>query len=182
MRISRRGKKKEEPKKNYHYNEGIEAPKILVLDSAGASLGVMLTAEAIRIAREQELDLVEINPKTDPPVAKIMDFGQFRYAQEKEMRIRRAHQHTVEIKGIRLSLRIGKNDLLIRLNQAIKFLDQGDKVKVEVALRGREMQQGALAFEMVKKFMQEISVTCKIRTEQEVEKQGNKVTAIVAKA
>ncbi len=182
MRISRRGKKKEEPKKNYHYNEGIAAPKILVLDSAGASLGIMTTAEAIRVAREQELDLVEINPKTDPPVAKIMDFGQFRYAQEKEMRLRRAHQHTVEIKGVRLSLRIGKNDLLIRQNQAIKFLDNGDKVKIEVALRGREMQQGALAFDMIKKFMQDITAECKIRVEQEIEKQGNKVTSIIAKS
>jgi translation initiation factor IF-3 len=129
MRISRRSKKEQPPKINYLYNEGIQAPRILVLNSDGSNIGIMTTAEAIRKARELELDLVEINPKTDPPVAKIMDFGQFRYQKEKEMRLKKAHQHVVEIKGIRLSLRIGKHDSEIRKNQAVKFLniDQSKK-------------------------------------------------------
>jgi translation initiation factor IF-3 len=181
MRISRRSKKEQPPKINYLYNEGIQAPRILVLNSDGSNIGIMTTAEAIRKARELELDLVEINPKTDPPVAKIMDFGQFRYQKEKEMRLKKAHQHVVEIKGIRLSLRIGKHDSEIRKNQAVKFLNNGDKVKIEIMLRGREMQQSAMAFDLIKKFAQDIDALEKIRFEQEVEKQGNKVTTIIAK-
>jgi translation initiation factor IF-3 len=181
MRISRRTKK-EVPKKEYHYNEGIEHPRVLVLDATGANLGVMSAAEGIRKAREQELDLVEINPKTDPPVAKIMNFGQFRYQKEKEERLKKAHQHVVDIKGIRLSLRIGKHDLEIRKTQTLKFLNNGDKVKIELMLKGRENQQSAMAFEIIKSFVQQINEVEKIRSEQEVEKQGNKITTIIAKA
>jgi translation initiation factor IF-3 len=126
--------------------------------------------------------LVEINPKTDPPVAKIMDFGQFRYQKEKEARLKKAHQHVVDIKGVRLSLRIGKHDLEIRKNQTIKFLNNGDKVRIEVILKGREMQHVGMAFDMIKKFITEINQEEKIRSEQEPEKQGNKITTIIAKA
>jgi translation initiation factor IF-3 len=181
MRISRRSKKEQPQKINYRYNEGIDAPRILVLNSDGSNIGVLTTAEAIRKAREQELDLVEINPKTDPPVAKIMDFGQFRYQKEKELRLRKAHQHVVEIKGVRLSLRIGAHDLAIRQTQALKFLNNGDKIKIEIMLRGREMQQAATAFDMIKNFFAKLNETEKVRWEQEPEKQGNKVTAIAAK-
>lgn len=182
MRISRRSKKEQPSKINYLYNEGIQAPRILVLDNEGGNLGVMSTAEGIRKAREHELDLVEINPKTDPPVARIMDFGQFRYQKEKEMRLKKAHQHVVDIKGIRLSLRIGKHDLEIRKNQAIKFLNNGDKVKIELMLRGREMQQATMGFEIIRNFVQDLNTIEKTRFEQEVEKQGNKITTIIAKS
>jgi len=180
MRISHK-KKKEEPKKIYFFNEGISAPQVLVLDTDDKNLGTMRTGDAIRMAREREMDLVEINPKTTPPVAKIMDFGQFKYAQEKEMRIRKAHQHVVDTKGVRLSLRIGRHDMDIRKEQTFKFLNEGNKVKVEVILRGREMQQGPLVIELLKKFIGEVSAQVPVRFEQEVERQGNKVTAIIAK-
>lgn len=180
MRISHK-RKKEEPKKIYHYNEAIRVPQVLVLDSEGGNLGVMTTAAAIRYAREQEMDLVEINPKVDPPVVRIMNFGQFRYQQEKESRLRKAHQHVVDLKGVRLSLRIGKNDLEIRKAQTKKFLDEGDKVKIEIIMRGRELQHANLAVDMIKKFLVELNAEMPVRREQEIERQGNKVTAIVAK-
>ena len=181
MRISRRTRK-EEPKKIYFHNEGISAPQVLVLDSDGAKRGIMPTAQAVRLAREQEMDLVVINPKSDPPVAKILDFGQFRYNLEKEERIRKAHQHVIDIKGVRLSLRIGKHDLDIRKTQAIKFLDQGDKIKIEIMLRGREFQQMPMAFEVVKNFIASVQQERPLRVEQTPERQANKITAIVAKA
>jgi translation initiation factor IF-3 len=180
MRISHK-KKKEEPKKEYSFNEGITAPLVLVLGEDGGNLGVMKTAEAIRLAREQELDLVEINPKIDPPVVRIMNFGQFRYNQEKEARLRKAHQHEVEIKCIRLSLRIGKNDLEIRKNQIFKFFENGDKAKIEIVLRGREMQHAPLAFDLLKKVISEVNAVTPVRYDQPAERQGNKVTAIIAK-
>jgi translation initiation factor IF-3 len=180
MRISHK-KHKPEPKKIFFHNEGISAPEVLVLAYDGHNLGVLKTAEAIRIAREAEMDLVLINPKTVPPVAKITDFGQFKYQQEKEDRIRQAHAHVTEVKGIRLSLRIGAHDLEIRKNQAIKFLNEGDKVKIEIILRGREISQKPLARTVVDNFMKEINAMLPVRMDQEIEAQFNKVTAIIAK-
>lgn len=174
MRISRK-KRPEEPKKVFFYNEGIRALQVLVLDESGGNLGVMPTAAAIRTARERELDLVEINPKAEPPVAKIMDFGQFRYQQEKETRLRRAHQHVVETKCVRLSLRIGVHDLEIRKNQAIKFFEQGDKVKIEIILRGRENQRGQLAMDVINKFIVDLNAVFPVKREEEVERQANKL-------
>ena len=181
MRISHK-RKKEEPKKNYRFNEGISATEVLVLGSDNGNLGLMKTGEAIRLAHEQEMDLVEINPKVDPPVVKIMNFGQFRYQQEKEARIRKAHQHVVALKGVRLSLRIGRHDLDIRKEQTKKFLNEGNKVKIEIILRGREMQQGPLATDLLKKFVAEVTTELSVRFEQAVERQGNKITAIIAKS
>ncbi len=180
MRISHK-KKKEDIKRDYNFNEGIVAPLVLVLGEDGGNLGVMKTAEAIRLAREQELDLVEINPKIDPPVVRIMNFGQFRYNLEKEARLRKAHQHEVEIKCVRLSLRIGKNDLEIRKNQISKFFENGDKAKIEIVLRGREMQHAPLAFDLLKKVVGEVNAVTPVRYDQPAERQGNKVTAIIAK-
>lgn len=181
MRITHR-RKKDSPKKIYFFNEGITAPQVMVLDAAGANLGIKITAEAMRMARAESLDLVEINPKTTPPVAKIMNFGQFRYQQEKDARLAKAHQHVVETKGIRLSLRIGQHDLDIRKNQAMKFLNDGDKVRVELIMRGRELQQAPMAFEIVKIFINQINTVVPIRSEQNAERQANKVTAIIAKS
>ncbi len=181
MRISHK-RKKEEPKKAYAVNEGITALELMLLGKDGGNLGVMGTGKALQLAREQGLDLVEINPITTPPVAKLIDFGQFRYNQEKEARLQKAHQHVVEIKGVRISLRIGEHDLEIRRNQALKFLNDGNKAKIEMLLRGREMQQVGRAIEMIKKFVTEVNKVVPIRWEQDVEKQGNKVTAIIAKS
>jgi translation initiation factor IF-3 len=182
MRISHRRKKPEEPKKIFFFNEGIRAPQVLVLGSNGENIGVMNTGEAIRAAREQELDLVEINPKTDPPVARIMNFGQYQYQQEKASRIRKAHQHVTKTKCIRLSLRIGAHDQEIRRKQILEFLNSGDKVKVDVVLRGREMQQATLAFDLLKKFISTITSEISIKYDQEVERQGNTITATIFKS
>lgn len=180
MRISRKQKKPELTKIAF-YNGGITAPKVLTLGAAGENLGILVTAEAIRQAREQELDLVLINPKSDPPVAKIMDFGQFRYQQEKEERIRRAHQHVVDTKGLRLSLRIGAHDLEIRKNRAVEFLKDGDKVKIEIMMRGRELQQIPLAFEILKKFVATVNEILPVKFDEQPERQGNKVAGTIAR-
>ncbi|HNU95844.1 MAG TPA: translation initiation factor IF-3 [Candidatus Magasanikbacteria bacterium] len=181
MRISHKKRKPEINEKKYFFNEKIIAPEVRVLDNENNNLGVMKTGEAIRAAQEQEMDLVEINPKANPPVCKIMDFGQFQYQQEKAARIKKAHQKETKTKGVRLSIRIGTHDLEIRKKQTLEFLDNGDKVKVEVILKGREMQQGALAFELLKKFISEVNVQTPIKYDQEPERQGRSVTAIIFK-
>ncbi len=156
-------------------------PEVMVLDSDGKNLGVMPPNKAMVIAKEQELDLVLINPKSSPPVAKIIDFGQFKYQQEKEERLKQAHAHVTEVKGIRLSLRISPHDMEIRQNQTIKFLNEGDKVKVEIILKGREMQQKPMAAEVIERFISNVNTALPIRKDQNVEFQFNKVTAIIAK-
>lgn len=181
MRISRRTKK-EKPTKDYLYNELIVSPRVLVLDKEGTRLGEMSTSDAIAKARAEDMDLVLINPKSEPPVARFINFGQFRYQQEKEARLAKAHQHVVEIKGVRLSLRIGAHDMDIRKNQTLKFLDGGDKVKIELILRGREMQQGALAFDMMKKFIADVHAATPVRIEQPTERHANKLSTIITKA
>ena len=180
MRISRK-KKKPKIKKVYLYNEKISSPDVFVLDAEENSLGEMKTTDAIRSAREQEMDLVLINPKTNPPVAKIVDLGQFRYQQEKEERKRQARQHITDLKGVRLSLRIGPHDLGIRRKQALKFLNGGDKVKLEIILRGRENQQKTRAVEVMENFIKTVDEVENIRKEQEVEVQFNKITSIIVK-
>ena len=181
MRISRR-KKKPQPKKRFFYNERINALEILVLDEEGTSLGIMKTDDATKLAKEKDLDLILINPKSDPPVARFGDFGQFKYQKEKEERKKRANTHVTELKGVRLSMRIGPHDIEIRRKQTIKFLNNGDKVKVEIILRGRENKQVGLGFEVMDKFVKSIEELEVIRVEQPTEKQGNKITTIIAKS
>ena len=141
----------------------------------------MKPADAMRIAKEQELDLVLINPKSTPPVAKIIDFGQFKYQQEKEERLKVAHAHITEVKGIRLSLRISPHDMENRQNQTIKFLNNGDKVKIEIFLKGREMQQKSMARAIIEKFINNVNAILPVRQDQEIESVFNKVTSIIAK-
>lgn len=181
MRISRK-KRPELPSKTYFYNEGINFPEVLVLGNDGQRIGEMKTGEAVRFANEQEMDLVLINPKSTPPVVKVMNFGQFKYQKDKEDRQKKAHQHVVDTKVVRLSLRIGEHDLDIRKNQSIKFLKQGNKVKIELVLRGREMQQAQRAFEFIKEVMEQIASEEKIRVEEEPKRQTNKIFTTITKA
>jgi translation initiation factor IF-3 len=181
MRISRRRRKPKPLIPKYRINQKIEAPEVRVLDIEGNNLGVMKTADAIAKAKEEGLDLVEINPKADPPVAKTIDFTRFKYQKEKEVRKQKANSHVSELKGIRLSVRIGDHDMGVRQAQAEKFLNRGDKAKLEIILRGRERGKIPMAFDVIKKFIANIEENIPVRYEQEPAKQGNKVTAIIVK-
>lgn len=182
MRIHRHRHQK--PKLNiptFRVNEQIDNPEIRVVDDKGEQLGVIPTSRALEIARERELDLVEVSPKADPPVCKILDFGHFKYQKEKEVRKQKAQSHEVEIKGIRLSLRIGDHDLEIRRQQAKKFFERGDKVKIELRLRGREKAHVDLAKQVVNKFLEMVKTDFPIRVEQAVQVMGGTITMILAR-
>jgi len=181
MRISRR-RRRPEPTfgKTYYANEQIRAPQVRVVSDEG-ELGIMATAAAIRLAQEKELDLVEINPKAEPPVCKIMNFGHFKYQKEKEERKQKIHAHTTEVKGVRLSVRIGEHDLDIRKKQGIAFLMRGDKLKVELMMRGRERAYRDRAEEIVKSFIAKINAEVPVRIDQAITLQGNKIFAVVAR-
>lgn len=181
MRISRKKRPQKPLIPHYKKNQHIDAPEVRVLDAENKNLGVMKIEKAREVAAEHELDLVEINPKADPPVCKLIDFTQFKYQKEKEARKQKAQTHEIEIKGIRLSIRISDHDMGIRLAQAEKFLERGDKAKVEVILRGRENAKPQMAFDVINRFAEQLNERVAIRKEQDTTKQGNKVTAILAK-
>lgn len=181
MRISRKKRPDKLLIPHYQLNDRIRVPEIRVIDDEDNNIGVMTTKDALNLAREREMDLVEINPKANPPVCKIVDFSHFKYQKEKEARKMKAQAHETETKGIRLSIRISDHDLSVRQDQAEKFLDRGDKVKTEVILRGRENGKPELAFQVLEKFNAKIREKMELRTEQEPTKQGNKITSIIAK-
>ena len=182
MRISRRRFKPKPQKVLYLLNEFIRFPQLRVLDENNEHLGVLSTADALQKAKEREMDLVVIQPKAEPPVARIVDFGKFRYEQDKEARKQKAKQKSVEIKGVRLSLRIGAHDIDVRKEQAKKFLDDGDKVKVEIILRGREKRYGILARQIIEQFITALNAEMPVKVEQPVTRQADQLTSIVGKA
>lgn len=181
MRISRKKRPKKTLIPQYNKNQFIKAERVMVLDEDNSNLGEMETSKALALAQEKEMDLVEINPKSNPPVAKIINFSEFKYQKEKQVRKQKAKSHVSEMKGIRLSIRISEHDMGIKAKQATKFLDRGDKVKIELILRGRENAKADIAKDTVKRFVEKLSEGMDIREEQAVTRQGRKLTAIVAK-
>lgn len=123
-----------------------------MIDSDGSQLGVMSSREAQRLADEKNLDLVKIAPMATPPVCKIMDYGKYRFEQAKREKEARKNQHIVEIKEIRLSLNIDIADFNTKLKHAVRFLQDGDKVKVSIRFRGRELGHPEIGLETMKRF------------------------------
>ncbi|MBI4256474.1 translation initiation factor IF-3 [Candidatus Uhrbacteria bacterium] len=166
----------------YRVNQKIKSPEVRLIGAEGEALGVLPTEEAIKLAEAKEMDLVEVSPKAEPPVCKILDYGQFKYQKEKEAKKRKAQSAEVDIKGIRLSVRIGVGDLQVRLNQALKFLEQGDKIRVELPLRGREKAHRDVAQQVMDQFLAKVKETYPVRIEQEAKYLAGRFTMIVARA
>ncbi len=120
-------------------NEQVRDREVRVISATGEQLGIMSSKEAMKLAREAELDLVKIAPNAKPPVCKIIDYGKYRYELARKEKEAKKKQKTVEVKEVRLSPNIDKNDLNTKINQARKFLSKGDKVKVTLRFRGREL-------------------------------------------
>ncbi|MCX6764060.1 MAG: translation initiation factor IF-3 [Candidatus Moranbacteria bacterium] len=135
-------------------NEQIRAFQIRLIDESGKQLGVMAPMEALQIAREQELDLVEVAPNAQPPVCRIIDYGKYQYQQSKQERTSKSKQKKVDLKGIRIGLKTDDHDLDFKKNQAEKFLSKGNKVKIEILLRGREKAHQDLARQNLAEFIQ----------------------------
>ncbi|HBP00744.1 MAG: Translation initiation factor IF-3 [Candidatus Moranbacteria bacterium GW2011_GWE1_49_15] len=159
-------------------NEAIRIPKVMVIDEKGVQLGEMYTSEALDLAREKELDLVEVSPKAQPPVCRIMDYGKQQYKQSKQHRLAKAKQKTVETKGVRLGLRTDSHDLENKKNQIEKFLRKGNKVKIDIILRGREKAHQDLARENLKGFLAMIETPYK--TEEEIKRFPGGFNVIIA--
>lgn len=141
-------------------------------------LGVMPLLEALAMAKSQGLDLIEVSPKANPPVAKILSYDKYRYQLDKAVQQQRKRQKKIEVKGIRLSIRIGVHDLKFKAEQADKFLSRGSKVKIELILRGRERANLDFAFGVVQKFISTVSFPFIV--EQEPKRLGAIITTVIA--
>lgn len=163
----------------FNINQRIIAPEVRVIHEDTAK--IMSVADALAKAEELGLDLIEVSPKANPPVCKLMEFGSFKYQKEKEIKKQRAASKEVELKGIRLSFRIGQNDLQIRVNQAKKFLEKGNKLKLEMQLRGREKEHKERAKEIFQNFVDILKTDYSVRIESPVQYQGGRMNMIVAR-
>ena len=126
-------------KDSTNINERIRAREVRLIDESGGQLGVMATHEALKIAKERELDLVEVSPKATPPVCKIMDYGKFKYQIAKKAQEAKKKQATVQIKEMKLGLKIEEHDLSFKLKHLREFLEDGNKTKIIIMFRGREV-------------------------------------------
>ena len=133
-------------------NEEIRDREVRLIDENGEQLGVMLTQKALELAEERGYDLAKIQPTAKPPVCKLLDYDKYRYEQSRKERENRKNQRVVEIKEVQLSATIEENDVLTKAKQAIKFLNGGDKVKVSIRFRGRQIAHSEIGLDVMKDF------------------------------
>lgn len=184
MRIHHRrrgGMQKKEEAPLYRANEQILAPTVRVVDEEGKPLGELSTSNAIAIAQERGYDLVEVSPKAEPPVCRLLDYGQFKYQKEKESRLQKARAKKVDVKGVRLSAKMGQHDIDIRREQSQGFLADGHKIKIEIMLRGREKEHGNLAIARIEAFIKALEQVYPLYIEQPVTRSGGNVSAIIGR-
>jgi translation initiation factor IF-3 len=134
----------------------IRVPQVRVVDEEGNQRGVMPTAEALRLAQDRGLDLVEVAPMAVPPVTRLLDYGQFKYEQARREKEARRHQRSVDFKEIRLKPKIGKGDFDTKVRRAIEFLEEGDRVKVTCQFRGREVSHAYLGRDLLVRFAEQV--------------------------
>jgi len=136
--------------KGMRVNEQIRVREVRLIDDEGNQKGIVPTLEALKMAKERDLDLVEVSPNANPPVCKILDFGKYRFEQEKKLRDSKKNQKVLKLKEIRMQPKIGSGDLDTKAKHVQEFLNEGDKVKVTIRFRGRELAHTELGFDVVK--------------------------------
>jgi translation initiation factor IF-3 len=150
-----------------------------VIDAEGKQLGVLTRAEALRMAQEQELDLVEISADAKPPVAKIVDWGKFNYQRTKQQQKNRRTAKTLDVKQMRLGLKIGEHDLMTKLGKVDKFLQAGHKVKITVFFRGRELAHKDIGFKLADDIIARLQASTGIHVDQQPQLAGKQLGFVV---
>lgn len=166
-----------DPKDTTRINEEIKVPQVRVIDIDGSALGVLETRAAIQLARSKELDLVEIAPKADPPVCKIINYGKFKYEKQKREKTQRKNQVVQVLKEIRFHPNTDTHDFEFKTKHAINFLEEGNKVKASVMFKGREMAYTQLGETLLNKFVEKISDIAKV--ESPIKLEGRNMNVIV---
>jgi len=167
-------------KKRIFINERIRAKEVRLIDQQGKQLGVLALEKALQIAKERSLDLIKVTEKVEPPVCKIMDYGKYLYQQKKKEKESKHHKMG-ELKGIRLTFGISTHDLETRAKQALKFLEKGNKIRIEMKLRGREKAHQEVAREKIQKFLEILQQSFPVKIERGLKRQPRGLTMIVAK-
>ena len=167
--------------KRIFVNNQIRAREVRVIDETGKQLGVLPLEDALRLAQERNLDLIQVTERVKPPVCKIEDYGKYLYREEKKEKEAKK-QKGGRIKGLRLTFNISLHDLEIKAHQAEKFLNRGDIVRIELHLRGREKALGDFAKEKINKFLEILQSLIPIKTERELKKEPRGFTMIISKA
>ncbi|MBO5386491.1 translation initiation factor IF-3 [bacterium] len=160
-------------------NEKIRSKEVRLIDENGNNHGVVPTAKALEMADDAGLDLVVISPNQAPPVAKILDYGKYKYDMAKKAKEAKKKQHVVEVKEVKVRYKIDVHDYEVRLKNVRKFISQGNKVKIVVMLRGREMQHSNLAFELAERFLADFA-NDPIQVEKKPQLEGRNVTLYLA--
>ena len=165
-------------KKYIRTNDRIRAREVRVIDDEGKQVGIMPPYEALKMARERSLDLVEISPTAQPPVVRIMDFGKFLYQKEKQEREAKKHQKVITVKEVKFRINVDEHDYQTKKNHALRFLDDGDKVKATIFFRGREMTRQSLGRQILERLIADLGdkAIVEFRPRQE----GNTLHAILA--
>ncbi len=156
----------------------IRVPQVRVVDEEGAQMGVLATPEALRIAQERGYDLVEVAPMASPPVTRFLDYGQFKYEQARREKEARRHQRSVDFKEIRLKVKIGKGDFDTKVRRSIQFLEDGDRVKVTVQFRGREVSHAYLGRDLLVRFAEQVGEHAQVERQPLLE--GKQMSLVMA--
>ncbi len=164
--------------KELQINEEIRDKEIRVIDADGSQLGILSSKDAMKIAIEKNLDLVKIAPQASPPVCRIMDYGKYRFEQAKREKEAKKNQKTIEIKEVRLSLNIDTNDFNTKVNHAVKFLKSGNKVKVSIRFRGREMAHSQMGVTLMQKFTDAVAEVGTVEKQPKME--GRSMTMFIS--
>lgn len=159
-------------------NQEIRAREVRVIDDEGNQIGVIPPFEALKMARERNLDLVEISPTAQPPVCRIMDFGKYLYQQEKREREAKKHQKQITVKEVKFRINVDEHDYQTKKNHVLRFLDEGDKVKATIFFRGREMTRTSLGREVLERLIKDVAE--KSIVEFRPRQEGNTLHAILA--
>ena len=166
------------PKSGPRYNEFITVPKVRVIDDEGENLGVMFTQEAMERAYELGLDLVEVSPTADPPVCKFLDIGQYKYEAQKKANIARKTQKTQELKEIKMRPNIDDHDYDTKMKKVHDFIGDGDKVKITLRFRGRELSHQQLGMQLLQRVAENVGEIAKVEAYPRME--GRQMLMVLA--
>ncbi len=143
--------------KGQRINEMIRVREVRLIDDEGNQKGIVPTLEALKLAKEKDLDLVEVSPNANPPVCKILDYGKYRFEQEKKLRDAKKNQKVLKLKEIRMQPKIGSGDLDTKAKHVQEFLDEGNKVKVTIRFRGRELAHTELGYDVLNEVLKRLT-------------------------
>lgn len=150
-------------------NEQIRSPEVRVISEDGKQLGILITDEAVDLALNQGFDLVEVSPNAEPPVCRIMDYGKYKYQQNKRKQEAKRKQTIIQVKEVKLRLKTEAHDVRTKLKHLMRFIGEGNKVKISVVFRGREITHPELAINLFDKIIQEISESVIIEAQPRME-------------